>query len=92
MMPADPRPRQAARLLGLETVDAASARAAFAQDPGRLAAGLVDEAAASDDVTSAATALDYLETRLAYLGDLIDAATGTAVRERFTEAVRGWDP
>jgi hypothetical protein len=90
--PADPRLRQAARLLGVDSIDAASARDAFARDPAGLALGLVEEAAASDDVTSAASAIDYLETRLVYLGDLLDDATAAAVRGHFAEAVRGWGP
>lgn len=91
-LPADPRLRQAARLLGLHEVDAPSARQAFADDPAALALALVAEAAASDDVTSSTSALDYLETRLAYLGDLLDRATVLAVRAHFREAVAGWDP
>ncbi len=89
-MPVDPLLRQLSRIYNriLETPD--DARAAIAADPGVLATALFHEAADSDDVTSGASAHDYLEARLAELS----AFTGEAanqVRRQFAAMVARWD-
>jgi hypothetical protein len=80
---------QLARILESPGIDEAEARAAISGDPTRFAAALLAEAADNDDVTSSAAAMDYLETRLAFFGDL--AADAAAVREAFAHRVAGWD-
>lgn len=91
-MSADERTRQLARLLGLpRDADATRAVQAAAGDPGGLAAALVAEAAENDDVTSAAAAVEYLELRLRFFGELIPPEVAEAVRRRFAELAAAWD-
>jgi len=91
-MDSDPRLIQLARILGIERGetdrDGWQERVRAAAD--RLAEGLFEEAAASDDVVSAESAREYLELRLAYLGDLVPADAAAAVRIRFDELARQW--
>jgi len=61
-----------------------------AQEAERVARALLEEAAACDDVTDAASALSYLEDRLAFLGELLDEGTRERVRRRFAAVARGW--
>ena len=86
----DPRLVQLTRLLHTPLESHAAARAAVSARHDELAAAFVLEAIASDDVTSAASALDYLETRLAYLGDIVGTAAAASIRARFSEAVAAW--
>ena len=74
---------QAARLLGLDraTLTEAAATAAIGAEPAVFGQALFAEAAENDDVTSGAAALDYLETRLRFFGDLVTHPE--AVREAF---------
>lgn len=72
---------------GLTVAAARSAINARALD---MAAALLEEAAQSDDVTSAETALDYLEDRLAYLADFVPADAAADIRSAFAEGVEGW--
>jgi hypothetical protein len=83
---------QAARMMGMERdeVTEQSARTAIASDPVTFADELFLEAAASDDVTSEAAALDYLEGRLAFFGDLLDVPVPNTVRTRFAERLEAW--
>jgi Lon protease-like protein len=55
-----------------------------------IARALVEEAAASDDVTNAAGAQSYLEDRLATLGDLFSAEQAERLRAAFAERTKGW--
>lgn len=77
-------------MLGQPGIDEAQARAAILAAPDAFAAALFAEAADNDDVVSSAAALEYLETRLSFLGDLIGDA-GAAIREAFRRRVAAWD-
>ena len=90
-MTADIRLIHAARMLGLPiaTLTPESARDAIAARPADFASALFEEAAGNDDVTSAAAALDYLETRLAFFGDLTGEATAS-VRRDFASHLAAW--
>jgi hypothetical protein len=92
---------QLARLLGAEELHRALAREDEGIDAGRLQAlleeglerlarGLLEEAAASDDVVDAASAETYLEDRLAFFGELLSEGQRQRVRELYLEAVRRW--
>ncbi len=56
----------------------------------QIAQGLVEEAAASDDVIDAASALAYVDDRLQTLGDLLTGEQSAALRAAFREATAGW--
>jgi hypothetical protein len=88
----DERLVQLARIMGLDRGETTedTARTAIAADPNRLADELFAEAAASDDVTSEAAALDYLEGRIAFFGDLLDVPVPNTVRTRFAERLEAW--
>jgi hypothetical protein len=91
----DVRLIQVARIYGLardETTDE-TARAAINNDPRRLAEALFEEATASDDVISEATALEYLEGRFAFLGDVVGDAARDATELHFRVRLQAWlDP
>jgi Lon protease-like protein len=55
-----------------------------------IARALVEEAAASDDVTDAAGAQSYLEDRLTTLGDLLAKQQGERLRSAFRERTKEW--
>ena len=55
-----------------------------------IARALLGEAAACDDVTDAASALAYLEDRLAFLADLRAEEARSRVREGFSAVARRW--
>ncbi len=57
---------------------------------GDIARALVEEAAASDDVTDTTSAVAYLEDRLATLGDLFSAEQVQALRAAFRERTKEW--
>jgi len=57
---------------------------------GDIARRLVEEAAASDDVIDAASALSYLEDRLLTLGDLLTRAQADRLRTSFAERTTEW--
>ncbi len=92
-MPGDVRLIQLARILALDpaTLSHDAARAAISERPADLASAILREAADNDDVTSTAAALDYLESRLAELGDLIDEQAAVAIREGFARRLRAWE-
>lgn len=79
-------------MMGLDrdAVTEDAARTAIAGDPTRFADELFAEAAASDDVMSETSALDYLEGRLAFFGDLLDVPVPNLVRTRFAERMEAW--
>lgn len=88
----DVRLVQLARMLRLppDELDRAAAAAAIAARPDDLAAAIFQEAADSDDVISTETALDYLEGRLVFFGDLVPPTAAAEVRRCFRERLRAW--
>lgn len=86
----DPRLVQLARILQTPLESAAVARAAVSARAEDIAEALVLEAAASDDVTSAEAAMDYLETRLVYLGEFVEPAAAARIRNHFRGRVSAW--
>jgi hypothetical protein len=82
---------QLARILGKPVVTPEGARAAFADAPATITAAFLEEAAANDDVVSIEAARSYLEDRLAYFGDLVPQAAGSAIRSAFAAAVSRWE-
>ena len=86
----DPRLVQLARILQTPLDSTAAARAAVSARAGEVAEALVFEAAASDDVTSTEAALDYLEARLVYLGDLVEPAAAAHIRNHFRVRISAW--
>ena len=55
-----------------------------------LVRAMLEEAAACDDVISAASALAYLDDRLAFLGELLTEEQKDRVRARFAEYASKW--
>ncbi len=55
-----------------------------------LAAALLAEAAASDDVTDAASALAYLEDRLAFFAEVMTPDLAVAIRAAFARGAERW--
>ncbi len=92
-MTADMRLVQLARMLAVPLADLTpgSARALIAARPADMADALFREAADSDDVTDTSTALDYLEGRLSFFGELLSPVAAEAVRAAFRERVRAWE-
>ena len=80
---------QLRRMLGEAFGDLDAARDAVGASPERLAAALVAEAAASDDVASVEAARDYIEARLADLAIVPVAADGD-LRAGLAEALATW--
>ena len=88
---ADTRLTHITRIFGQEAgASATAARLAIAANPADFANALRAEAAASDDVTSAETALGYLDDRLAWFGDFIAPKTGAEIRAAFAKAIEEW--
>ena len=83
---------QVARIYGLsrDEITDAKARAAIDDNPHQLAEALFAEAAASDDVISETTALDYLEGRFAFLGDLVNEQARAETEQRFRVRLQEW--
>ncbi len=102
MIPTQERLVQLARLAGLDVFSqrfgspqtAAPEAGALASLVGerldQIAQGLIEEAAASDDVIDAASAQAYLDDRLRTFGDLFTAENSTAIRAAFQAATEGW--
>ena len=88
----DPALVQITRLLGLPRgrLSAGRAREAVGARCSDLAAALVEELVASDDVVGAESALAYLEDRLVTLGAYLPDACAEAIRRLTLEAVEGW--
>ena len=84
--------RRLSRLLGdppgAPLPEAAALIARVRADPAAVAEGLVAEALASDDVTSAAGALAFVEERLSELAALLPADLGAVVGREAEAAVR----
>ncbi len=57
----------------------------------RIAAGLVEEAAASDDVLSAADAERFIADRLAEFGDALTEAQARALQEAARRRLASWE-
>jgi hypothetical protein len=96
---------QLARLLGAEeihsafgledqadtkAVDIVRLRAFLEERLERLARGLLEEAAASDDVVDAASAETYLEDRLAHFGELLSEEQRRQIREACRKVTESW--
>ena len=86
----DPRLVQLTRILNSSLDSASVAREAVSARPDDVADALVLEASASDDVMSAESAVDYLDGRLSYLGDIVDPAAAERIRARFRERIGNW--
>ena len=72
----------------------ATEREAAAAIAGRIddfAVALFAEAAASDDVTSAESAIEYCDDRLASFEGMISGHVAEAIRTRFAVLVRAWE-
>jgi len=91
-MAADVRLIQVARILGLRPLGLTrdAARDAIAMRAPEMALAFFLEAADSDDVTGAASALDYLEGRIDFFGDLITPAAVAVMQTAFREKLRSW--
>lgn len=87
----EPRLAQLSRIFQTDIATHESARAAIGARPGDFASGLFLEAADSDDVTSIESARSYFEDRLAYFGELVDAAASAAIRAAFEARVKAWE-
>ena len=57
---------------------------------GEVARSLVEEAAASDDVTDIPSAEAYLEDRLRTLGDLLTKEQTERIRVEFRDSIKAW--
>jgi len=68
--------------------DAAALRAFIAERADSIARSLIEEAAASDDVTDRESAESYLEDRLRTLA--IEAPAAERIRVAFREGIAGW--
>lgn len=102
MIPTQERLVQLARLAGVNVFSqrfgspqtAAPGAAALASLVGerldQIAQGLIEEAAASDDVIDAASARVYVDDRLRTLGDLFTPEQSAAIRASFQTATEGW--
>ncbi|MBA4180333.1 MAG: hypothetical protein C0506_07080 [Anaerolinea sp.] len=86
----DPRLVQLARILNTPLESAEAARVAVSARFEDVAEALVLEAAASDDVTSGQSALEYLEGRLLYLGEILEPAAAARIRDRFRARTASW--
>jgi hypothetical protein len=55
-----------------------------------LARGLVEEAAASDDITDKVSAESYLADRLAFFDNVLTDAQASSIRDRFRTLISSW--
>jgi hypothetical protein len=102
VLPERERLTQLARLIGLDRFRArfgppdsaaptATALHAFVEEHVEsIARGLVEEAAASDDVTDQASALAYLDDRLRTLDDLLTPDQVDRIRAAFRARIAHW--
>jgi len=84
---------QIARLLGDASLRSASPEtvsAAVEAGFERLVAGLLEEAAASDDVTDRTSALEFLEARLAYLAQLMTGEQKARLSSALRAKIETW--
>jgi hypothetical protein len=90
---ADIRLIQVARILGLQPLglEHEGARDAITMRAPEVALAFFLEAADSDDVTDVASALDYLEGRISFFGDLIAPDVAEVIRTGFREKLQRWE-
>jgi len=84
---------QIARLLGdpgLRSAAPEGVREAVDRGFERLVTGLLEEAAASDDVVDRASGLEFLEARLAYLGQLLTEEQKTRLSSALRAKIESW--
>jgi hypothetical protein len=84
---------QLARLLGnhaLRTSSNDEVRKAVSSGIERLAEGLVAEAAASDDVTDGASATAFVESRMSFFKELLDATATTRLKQAVQDKIDAW--
>ena len=75
----------------LETIpDVEAIRALVSERLDHVAQGLVEEAAASDDVIDPSSAVAYLEDRLRTLDELLTPQQAARIRSAFREGTAGW--
>jgi hypothetical protein len=91
-MATDVRLTQLARILDLppSSLTPEVARAVISARAEDFADELFVEAANNDDVTSIEAALDYLESRLADFGDLVEPDAAARVRAAFGQRLSAW--
>ena len=70
--------------------DAGALRSLVEERLEQVAQGLVEEAAASDDVIDVASATSYLEDRLRTLSELLTEDQAGRIRTLFQERTRQW--
>ncbi len=102
MIPTQERLVQLARLAGVDmfsqrfgppqtaSPDAAALASLVGERLDQIAQGLIEEAAASDDVIDAASAQAYLDDRLRTLGGLLTSEHSAAIRVAFQTATDDW--
>lgn len=90
-MSGEERHKQLSRIFATQIEDDEAARSAISAKPGDFAAALFLEAAASDDVISRESALDYLSGRLTFFGGLVSGNASSAVTSAFDERLKAWD-
>ena len=56
----------------------------------RLVTGLLEEAAASDDVTDSESARSFLDDRIAFLGGLMTPAQSARLKRALHEKIAAW--
>jgi hypothetical protein len=86
----EPRLAQLSRIFQTDIATHEAGRAAISARPGDFASALFLEAADSDDVIGIESARTYLEDRLAYFGELVEAVAGVAVRAAFELRLKAW--
>jgi hypothetical protein len=84
---------QVARIYGLDRHQVTDdlARRTIAADPTRLAGAFFEEAAASDDVISIESALDYLDGRLDFFDGLLGDEGRAAITSAFRDRLHAWE-
>ena len=75
---------------GLDTERMAALRSLVDERLGILTEALAVEAVVSDDVINAASAMVYLEDRLAYFGELLTEEQRRAIRKGFARLTKPW--
>jgi hypothetical protein len=79
-------------MLALDEVPSNEVQAAkvIAVRGGEFAVALFQEAAASDDVTSAAAAIEYVDDRLKTFDAILDPETASLIRVEFVRLLESW--
>lgn len=91
-MAGDVRLTQLARIFGLphDNINEAAVKTAVSSRPADLGAAIFHEAVNSDDVIDEASALAYLDARLAILGDLVPTPSHAPLRAEFERLLSAW--